>query len=305
MVIAGIFGVPREDRHLFTGWSKDILEFFGSPQPDRGQALRAESSLTAFRGYLEGLIEERRARPREDAITTLIRAEGHDDASSDDEIIANCILFLMAGHVTTTTLIGNGVLALLRHPRQLAALRGEPGLIDNAVEEVLRFDPPVQRVRRVATRDIELRGQRIRGGEFVVPVIGAANRDPLVFIEPDTFAVGRENASDHLGFGYGIHFCIGAGLARLEAPIAIAALIRFAPELRLVDAWVPSFTSGALTRVLDSLPVEFRCSVFGNCRLSRGTARRRVRSGQSPFANRLCLVFETSRRRAGKTFGSL
>ncbi len=168
-------------------------------------------------------------------LSGLIAAEEAGDKLSEDELLATCILLLVAGHETTVNLIGNGSLALLRHPDQLRRLREDPGLIVTAVEELLRFDGPVQRTARIPSEDVTIGGKTIGKGEMVMPFIGAADRDPAQFPDPDRLDIGRTE-NRHIAFGWGIHFCIGAPLARVEGQIAINTLLRRMPRLALATA---------------------------------------------------------------------
>lgn len=242
LVIGELLGVPRDEQHLFTGWSADIVAFVGTGAPDVERMERAERSMSAFRDYLRPLIAQRRAASADDLLGCLARPAQDADQLSDDELIATCVTLLFAGHETTANLIGNGMLALLRHPDQLARLRAEPALAGNAVEELLRYDSPVQRNRRRAARDVELDGRHIHAGQRVLAFLGAANRDPATIPEPDRLDITRTE-SRHLAFGLGIHYCVGAALSRLEAPIAITALLARFPGFRLAAApirWKPN-----------------------------------------------------------------
>jgi cytochrome P450 len=205
--------------------------------------------VKAVTDYFAELIDERRSVPADDLLSALA-ADDHGDRLTDSELLANCVLMFFAGHETTVNLIGNGVLALLRHPDQLERLRDEPLIASQAVEELLRFDSPLQRTGRAALEDVELAdGQVVEAGTRVSLLIGAANRDPLEFEQPDALDLERRNAHRHLAFGAGIHYCVGAPLARLEAQIAIPGLLRRFPHLRLVDQtprWRPTFTVRAL-----------------------------------------------------------
>src|SRR5204862_3733658 len=201
----------------FKGWSLDTaraldLLWLG---PDSEVGRRSVTARQALAEYFRALIAERRAAPRGDMLSDLIAAEEAGDKLNEDELLATCILLLIAGHETTVNLIGNGTLALLRHPEQLRRLREEPGLIGTAVEELLRYDGPVQRTARIPSMDLTIGGREIRKGEMVMPFIGAADRDPAQFADPDRLDIGRSE-NRHIAFGWGIHFCLGAPLARVE-----------------------------------------------------------------------------------------
>ena len=246
-VIAGMIGVPAEDLDRFKLWSDDVAAFVGSAlaTPDKNE--RARRGMGELIDYFRAMVAEHRARPRDDILSALIAAEEQGQGLSEDEIVASAILLLFAGHETTTNLIGNGMLALLRHPDQLALLQARPALIADAVEEMLRYDGPTQAMTRIALEDVVLQGaegeaRTVRQGDRVFALLNAANRDPAAFAEPDRFLVERPDVR-HLSFGYGPHFCLGAPLARLEAEIGIAALLRL-PGLALVDeepVWSDSF----------------------------------------------------------------
>ena len=256
-VICEMLGVPVEDHERFRGWSLDIARGLDSIllPPDSEVPKRSVASRHALADYFRELIARRRASPRADLLSGLIAAEEAGDKLSENELLATCILLLIAGHETTVNLIGNGTLALLRHPDQLRRLRDNPALIGSAVEELLRFDGPVQRTARIPSEDVVIDGQKIAKGEMVMPFIGAADRDPTQFPEPDRLDIGRTD-NRHIAFGWGIHFCLGAPLARVEGQIAINTLVQRLPKLALAtDA--PQFRESLTLRGLKSLPVTF------------------------------------------------
>jgi len=257
IVICEMLGVPVGDHERFKGWSLDIARGLDSVllPPDSDVPRRSIASRNALAEYFRELIARRRAAPRPDMLSSLIAAEEAGDKLSESELLATCILLLIAGHETTVNLIGNGTLALLRHPDQLRRLRDDPGLIGSAVEELLRFDGPVQRTARIPSEDVVVGGQRIPKGEMVMPFIGAADRDPAQFREPDRLDLGRTD-NRHIAFGWGIHFCLGAPLARLEGQIAINTLVRRLPKLALATE-TPEFRQSLTLRGLRSLPVTF------------------------------------------------
>ena len=197
----------------------------------------------------------RRASLRGDLLSALIVAEEAGDKLNEEELLATCILLLIAGHETTVNLIGNGVLALLRNPGELERLRATPGLITNAVEELLRYDGPVQRTARVASAPATIGGRTIAKGEMVMPFIGAADRDPSQFPDPDRLDLTRAD-NRHIAYGWGIHFCLGAPLARVEGQIAIDALVRRLPRLELMTD-EPEYRQSLTLRGLKTLPVKF------------------------------------------------
>jgi cytochrome P450 len=198
-------------------------------------------------------VARRRREPRDDLTQALIAASDADGALSAAEVVANCALLLVAGHETTTNLIGNGLLALLRHPDQLAQLREHPELMNSAVEELLRYDSSVQATARVAKEDVELGGRRITAGQTVILYLGAANRDPTQFPQPDRLDI-RRTENRHLAFAHGPHFCLGAALARLEGQIAFASLVRRWSHLTLAAEPV-EWRDNFLLRGLVSLPI--------------------------------------------------
>jgi cytochrome P450 len=233
IVIAEMLGIDPADRRDFKRWS-DAQAMSLNPLLTPDEQAATEQADAELGGYLRRVLAARRADPRDDLISGLIAAREAGDQLTDDEIVTMCELLLAAGNVTTTDLIGNGLWVLLRHPGQLARLRHDPALIDNAVEEMLRFESPVMQTARIPMRDLEIDGCPIRRGESVVTLLAAANRDPGRYPEPDRFDVTRADVQHH-SFGGGAHFCLGAPLARLEARLAIAAFLQRFPRVRLAD----------------------------------------------------------------------
>jgi cytochrome P450 len=257
VVICEMLGVPVEDHERFKGWSLEIarsLDLILQP-PDSDLARRSVEARHALTDYFRGLIAERRASPRADMLSALIAAEEAGDRLSEQELMATCILLLVAGHETTVNLIGNGTLALLRHPDELRRLRENPLLIGSAVEELLRYDGPVQRTARIPSAAVTIGGRTIEAGEMVMPFIGAADRDPAHFPDPDRLDIARSD-NRHIAFGLGIHFCLGAPLARLEGQIAINTLVRRLPKLALATDR-PEYRQSLTLRGLKTLPVAF------------------------------------------------
>ena len=256
-VICEMLGVPVDDHERFKGWSLDIARGLDSIwlPPDSEIPRRSAAARHAISDYFRELIAQRRASPRGDLLSALIAAEEAGDKLNEEELLATCILILIAGHETTVNLIGNGVLALLRNPEELRRLRETPGLITTAVEELLRYDGPVQRTARVASDDATIGGHTIRKGEMVMPFIGAADRDPAHFPEPDRLDLSRAD-NRHIAFGWGIHFCLGAPLARVEGQIAINTLVRRLPRLAFVNDTV-EYRQSLTLRGLKALPVKF------------------------------------------------
>jgi cytochrome P450 len=257
IVICELLGVPVEDRERFKTWGLDIargLDAIWLP-PDSEVGRRSVNARHGLTEYFKGLIAERRAAPRGDMLSALIAAEEAGDKLSEHELLATCILLLVAGHETTVNLIGNGTLALLRHPAELRRLRENPALIGNAVEELLRFDGPVQRTARIPSEDVTIAGKTIPGGDMVMPFIGAADRDPAHFPDPDRLDIARAD-NRHIAFGWGIHFCLGAPLARVEGQIAINTLVKRLPRLALATD-KPEYRQSLTLRGLAALPVTF------------------------------------------------
>ncbi len=229
MVISELLGIEPERFEDFKRWSQVIVSVFGrSPSEEQLEAFH--STLDELDNYLEPLIERRRSDPRDDIISVLTQKE-EEDALSADELIGFVILLLIAGNETTTNLIGNTIIALWDNPEQLALLNTSPERIPDAVEEALRFSSPVQMLFRQTTRDVELGGEKIPEGAIVMPCYAAANRDPKQFENPDRFDI-RRDSQGHVAFGLGLHFCLGASLARLEARIALEALVPRLAKLR-------------------------------------------------------------------------
>jgi len=245
VVIAEMLGVPPEDREQFIEWSADFGAFLDGASLTLDGALQAIQGVADFMEYFRRLIDERRSAPRDDLLQGLITAREQDAALSEDELLSNLVLLLAAGHGTTTHLIGNGLYALIQYPDELRALVEERSLIPTAVAELLRYDSPVQLTGRRASADLEIGGQRIEAGQHVTMVLGAANRDPAQFPDPDRLDVRRPE-SKLMSFGQGIHFCLGAPLARIEAGIAFNALLKRLPDLRLDPAAAPAMREGGI-----------------------------------------------------------
>ena len=253
-IIAEMLGVPAADRHKFHRWSSAML---ASNSTRRGR-LRVIPTVWFFMRYIRALIRARRAAPRDDLVSALVRAEEAGEQLDEDELLAMIFLLLVAGHETTVNLIGNGTLALLEHPDQLARLRDAPALTRTAVEELLRYASPVETAtERYALEDVMVAGTTIPRGSLVLAVIASANRDERHFPNADKLDVGRE-PNKHLAFGQGIHFCLGAPLARLEGQIAIRTLLRRLPDLRLaVPPEKLRWRRGLIVRGLEAFPVAF------------------------------------------------
>jgi cytochrome P450 len=234
-VICELLGVPAGDRALFGSWSSDASRLLDRDiDLDEAAVERGGAAIAGFTEYFGGLIQQRRAEPGDDLLSGLIAAEEDGERLTWEELFATIILLYLAGHETTVNLLGNGALALLRHPGQLERLRGDPALGLSAVEELLRYDSPVHVTARIATTDLQVGGVRIGAGEQVVVLVAAANHDPEVFADPDGLDVARPD-NRHLSFSAGMHYCLGAALARLEGEVAFNALLRRFPRLALAD----------------------------------------------------------------------
>jgi cytochrome P450 len=256
-VILGLLGVPVEARDRIRGWSDDFMLVLSNdpssiPVESYARAAEAAGRLT---DHFSHLVAERRTSPHDDLLTVLVHAEDEGDRLAEEELYATANILMVAGHETTTNLIGNGLLALLRHPDELRRLRQEPALISQAIEEMLRYDSPVQLVTRLAREDMALGGKTIRQGQLVHLMLGAANRDPQHFPAPDRLDVTRA-PEKHLAFGQGTHYCLGAALARLEGHVAFETLLRRMPEIRF-GAETPEYHENFNLRGLKSLSVLF------------------------------------------------
>ncbi|GAB4476483.1 MAG: cytochrome P450 [Anaerolineales bacterium] len=254
MVIAELLGVPSEGHPFLRPWSHAIVAMY-ELSPSVEQARKADQAVSEFSAYLQGLIAERRRVPRADLISALVAAEEDGERLSEDELVATCILMLNAGHEATVNAIANGMLALMRHADQYDLLRQSPELLKTAVEEVLRYDTPLQLFRRWVREDLEYQGLRFRRGDQLALLYAAANRDPAHFPDPHRFDITRQE-NLHLGFGAGIHYCVGAPLARLEMQVAFQVLSERLPKLRLA-AEPLEYRPGFVIRGLKSLPIVF------------------------------------------------
>jgi cytochrome P450 len=255
-VIAELLGVPEADRRLLRPWSRAIVAMF-ELEPDEAAPAAAAAASAEFRAYVLELAATRRRSPGEDLLSALL-----DVGLDEDELVATCVLLLNAGHEATVNALGNGVLAVLTHRAQWDRLVVEPSLVPSAVEELLRFDTPLQLFRRTALGDAEVGGTRVRAGEQIALLLGSANRDAEAFPDADRLDVGRW-PNPHLGFGAGIHFCLGAPLARVELQEELGALVRLAPGLELDGE--PVRRPSHVIRGLERLPVY--APPFGRRRL--------------------------------------
>jgi cytochrome P450 len=254
-VIALLLGAPTGDLEELKVWSDRLAAYLGGSVDALDNFTEARAGVDGLVEYFRRLLAERRRAPRDDLMSLMLEAEDAGDRLTPDEVVANSVLLLFAGHETTTNLLGNGLFHLLRHPEAGAALRGDPRLTPGAVEEFLRYDGPVPATVKVATRDVVWRGRAIRRGELVLPFMSAANRDPRRFASPDVLDI-RRRPNRHLGFAFGIHFCLGAPLARLEARIVFDTLLRRFPGLR-PTAQEPRWKPMIFLRGLESLPLTW------------------------------------------------
>lgn len=252
IVIAEMLGVPAQDMDRFKHWSNDVSLTI-EPSLREDQIRRVERASEELYEYFEGIIEERRREPRDDMITALLNAEDEGDKLTHEELLGTLILLLVAGNETTRNLIGNGMRALLKHPDQLQKLRDNSDLLDSAINELLRYDSPVQLDGRLAHSDVEVAGHRIRAGQRILCAIGAANHDPSAFSEPSKLDIER-NERSHIAFGRGIHHCLGAPLAMLEARAAFSALLDRFSHIELVSE--PVYRKQVVLRGVEELWVE-------------------------------------------------
>ena len=255
-VIAEMLGVPAGDMDRFKDWSNDVSLTIEPTLSDE-QIRRVDHASEQLYEYFEGIIEARRRQPQDDMITALLLAEDEGDKLTHEELLGTLILLLVAGNETTRNLIGNGMRALLKHPEQLQKLRDNPEMMDPAINELLRYDSPVQLDGRLVHNDVEVAGQRISAGQRVLCAIGAANRDPSAFPEPDKLDIGRSEKS-HIAFGRGIHHCLGAPLAMLEARAAFSALLDRFSSITLVSE--PVYREQVVLRGVEELWVEVEWS---------------------------------------------
>lgn len=256
MVVGAMLGVPEAELDRFKAWALDIVFLVGSGSPTAQLAVAAEAHFAEMREYLRALVATRRADPGDDLLSAMIAAADDEGRLSEDEIFSNATFLMTAGHETATNMLSNAVLTLIRHPDQFERLRLDRSLIPSAAEEILRFESPVQMTPRHAVGNGELAGRKVKDGDALLLFLGAANRDPARFPEPDRFDIARAD-NRHLAFGYGAHFCLGAALARMELRIALAHVLDRLPGLELaVDdvAWQPTIDFRAPL----SLPVRWR-----------------------------------------------
>ena len=254
IISAAMLGVPEKDHNLLKNWSTSFAEMLGNFQHNAGRTAHILKAVEEMTAYFSERIREQRHSPRPGLIHSLLTAEVDGDRFSEEEVVANCIITMVGSQETTTNLIGNGLLSLLRHPEELHRLRKDPGLMPSAVDELLRYDCPSQHTARIAPRDVEFGEKLIRKGEAVIAVMAAANRDPDRFQDPDRLDLARTD-NRHLAFGWASHFCFGAPLARLEGQVAFRTLLRLT-NVRLKNETLRWRTNLGL-RGLTALPVTF------------------------------------------------
>lgn len=256
-VFNDMLGLPDEDAPRVRSWIQAVARML-DPVIDDDEHTRCQVLMDEMYDYLDRVIEQKRAAPADDVMTELVQAEEDGDRLTRDELVAQVVTLYVAGHEPTMALIGNGLLALVRQPDQLALLRSQPDLLPNAVNELLRFDGPNQFVRRIARRPMEIGGREVAAGDVIYAGVGAANHDPDRWPDPDRVRVDRPDAAHHVQFGSGIHHCLGAHLARLQAEVALSALLFRLDDLAL--AGEPVWSERMVIRGLQSLPITYRAA---------------------------------------------
>ena len=251
-VICSLLAIPSIDFDAVGDWTAALSLATATPTP--AARIGADDAMKSFDDYVTRLVAERRVRPGDDLLSALIAVEENGDKLSREELVAMVVQLLYAGHETTRNLIGNGLITLLDHPGELARLRRDPGLIPNAVEEILRYEPPILFLSRVAQADVMQGGVAVRAGDLVHVNLASANRDPDVYPEPDRFDVGRAD-THHLSFGWGMHFCMGASIARMEGRVALTTLLRRFSKIELAGAR-PEWAPATALRTLERFPLR-------------------------------------------------
>ncbi len=258
--ISDVLGIPADDQPMFTRWARDQVRIYdraGVSPADRVAVMRqGQKSMLEMRAYLAEVIESRRQEPRDDLITELVQAEEQGDRLSEDELFGMCVALLVGGNNSTAHLIGNAILTLIRHPEALAQIRADPELIKTAVEEVMRFESPVQATSRVVKERMEFRGETFEAGQGIVVLFGSGNRDGDQFAEPDHFDITRQ-PNRHLTFAHGPHFCLGASIARTVSQVGILTTIQRCADMELVEDRV-EWLEGFAFRGPKRLPITFR-----------------------------------------------
>jgi hypothetical protein len=252
-VIAELLGIPVEMRGQFKRWSGGVVEFMESPSPEVDCMRRSQSALLELRSYFASIVKQRRSTPGDDLLSLLVEARDGGDSLTDEELLSTCVTLLIGGHETTTSLLTSAIWLIGSHAKVRESLLEDLTRIPTAVEEMLRFEPPFQRILRVALEDLTVGGMPLRAGETVVLLLGAANRDPAQFEQPDLFDITRA-PNRHVSFGYGIHHCLGAALARLEVPLALTSFLGRFPDFA-VPQQPPEWHDG-MVRSIRKLAVE-------------------------------------------------
>jgi hypothetical protein len=255
-VLGAIMGLPDKRQDEIKHWADEILLFQGVNRPPVALLERSQAALLAMRSFLFELVAEKRRNPADDVISQMVAAEAEGNRLTEQELVYTCVTIMGAGHETTTSLIGNGLYTILSHPEQWQKLRENPTLLTSAIEEMLRYESPVARQPRVIKDDVELGGKKLLKGQVAFQMLNAANRDPTYFTDPDTFNIERQN-NKHFAFGMGIHFCLGAGLARTEAQEVFKAIMERLPDIRLVSDKAVWDRHKPNSRMLHTLPVVF------------------------------------------------
>ncbi|MGA8730937.1 MAG: cytochrome P450 [Terracidiphilus sp.] len=255
-ILGSIMGVPNTDQDRVKFWADELLLFQGVNRPPEGMLLRSQAALLAMRSYLTDLVNEKRRKPGDDLISKLVAVEAEGTRLTEQELVSTCVQMLGAGHETTTSLIGNGLYLLLSHPHSWKKLRQNPSLLNSAIEEILRYESPVARQPRLIKGGVELGGKTMQDGQVVFQMLNAANRDPDYFPNPDRFDIERQN-NKHVAFGMGIHFCVGAGLARTEAQEVFKAIMERLPVIRLASDKPVWDRHKPNSRMLHTLQVTF------------------------------------------------
>ena len=253
-VIAQMLGLPDEDSHLICKWSKSLFHIF-DPLASLNLCINSNQAAQEFAEYFQSYIAQRRQKPQSDLISALVTVEKDGEKLSEQEILSTCMMIVTAGMATTAAIIGNGMLALLRHPEQLELLKNNPEILPTATEELMRYDSPTQLVGRIPTETVEMGGKTMKPGDNMILYIGAANRDPTKFTDPDRLNLRRID-NPHIAFAVGIHLCVGAALARIEVPIAINTLVQQLPNMKLATDKL-EYHGYLVIRYLKSLPVIF------------------------------------------------
>jgi hypothetical protein len=255
IVTAEMFGIPTDDHVMLKDWSQDFAEMLGNFQHNPGRTSRVLASVEAMTTYFSKAVRRQPTQPTDGLINALTTAEVDGDRLTEEEVVANLIVTMVGGQETTTNLIGNGILTLLRNPEQMERLRRDLSLMPSAVEELLRYESPSQHTARLAPADLELGGKAIKKRDAVIAVMGAANRDPERFPDPDRLDIGRQD-NRHMAFAWASHFCFGAPLARIEGQIVLTTLLQRMPEMQLTSAPI-NWRANLGLRGLTALPVEF------------------------------------------------